>query len=63
MKTYNVVVSFSERRDYLVKANSKEEAEENWCDFEYTDSTPLEEFVVEVEEIKWVDEEIKLIKE
>jgi|TARA_X000001316_G_C886625_1_gene10017 hypothetical protein len=52
MKTYNVVVSFSERRDYLVKANSKEEAEENWCDFEYTNSTPLEEYVVEVEEIK-----------
>ena len=51
MKTYNVADSFSERRDYLVKANSKEEAEENWCDFEYTDSTPLEEFVVQVEEL------------
>ena len=51
MKTYNVVVSFSERRDYRVKANSKKDAEENWVDFEYTNSTPLEEFVVEVEEV------------
>tara|TARA_R100000908_G_scaffold24602_1_gene10748 strand:+ start:522 stop:677 length:156 start_codon:yes stop_codon:yes gene_type:complete len=51
MPKFNVIVSMSERREYLVDAKNKEDAKENWSDFEYTNSTPLEEFVVEVEEI------------
>lgn len=57
MKTFRVIVSMSERREYFVEAKNEQEAEENYWDFDYDNSTPLEEFVVEVEEIKEEEEE------
>ena len=49
MKTYTVLVSESIAKQYLVHANSEEEARENYKDGEEGDCKTLEEFVVEVE--------------
>jgi len=52
MKTFQVVVTVHERRDYLVYASSKKKAEEIYSDFEENcDVTIIEETVEEVEEI------------
>jgi|TARA_R110000822_G_scaffold20260_2_gene65129 hypothetical protein len=54
MKTFQVIVTVHERRDYLVQAPSKELAKEVYSDFEENcDVTIIEETVEEVEEIKW----------
>ena len=54
MKTFQVIVTVHERRDYLVQAQSKELAKEVYSDFEENcDVTIIEETVEEVEEIKW----------
>ena len=50
-KSYLVLVSESISKQYLVHANSEEEAKENYKDGEEGDCKTLEEFVVEVEEI------------
>ena len=50
-KSYLVLVSESISKQYLVHANSEEEAKENYKDGEEGDYKTLEEFVVEVEEI------------
>jgi|TARA_R110001592_G_scaffold37877_1_gene125794 hypothetical protein len=49
MQSYLVSVSESIRKDYIVHANSEEEAKENYKDGEEGDYKTLEEFVVEVE--------------
>ena len=51
MNSYLVLVSESISKQYLVHANSEEEARENYKDGEEGNYTTLEEFVVEVEEI------------
>ena len=50
-KSYLVLVSRSVSIQYLVHANSEEEAKENYQDGEEGDYKTLEEFVVEVEEM------------
>ena len=50
-KSYLVLVSESISKQYLVHANSEEEAKANYKDGEEGDYKTLEEFVVEVEEI------------
>jgi len=50
MKTYTVLVSETIAKQYLVHANSEEEARENYKDGEESDCKTLEEFVVEVED-------------
>ena len=51
MNSYLVLVSENISKQYLVHANSEEEAEKNYKDGEEGDCKTLEEFVVEVEEI------------
>jgi len=51
MKTYTVLVNESIAKQYLVHANSKKEAEENYKDGEEGSYNTLEEFVVEVEKV------------
>jgi len=52
MNSYLVLVSESISKQYLVHANSEEEAKENYKDGEEGYCKTLEEFVVEVEEIE-----------
>ena len=51
MKTYTVLVSESIAKQYLVHANTEEEAKENYKDGVEGDCKTLEEFIVEVEEV------------
>jgi|TARA_R110002020_G_scaffold73728_1_gene189093 hypothetical protein len=51
MKTYTVLVSESIAKEYLVHANSKKEAEENYKDGEEESCKTLEEFVVQIREV------------
>jgi len=54
MKTFQVIVTVHERRDYLVPAMSAKKAEEFYADYpDNCDVTIIEETVEEVEEIKW----------
>ena len=50
MKKYTVVVTIHERREYTVDASSKQNAEDNYSDFDY-DQTIIEETVEQVEEV------------
>ena len=52
MNSYLVLVSENISKQYLDHANSVEDAEKNYKDGEEGDCKTLEEFVVEVEEIK-----------
>ncbi len=51
MKTYTVLVKEIAEKQYLVHANSEEEAKENYKDGEEGSYNALEEIVVEVEEV------------
>tara|TARA_R110001606_G_C15106616_1_gene620393 strand:+ start:512 stop:676 length:165 start_codon:yes stop_codon:yes gene_type:complete len=52
MKTFNVVVTVHERRDYLVPARSAQKAEEVYANFEDNcEVTTIEETVEHVEEL------------
>ena len=51
MKTYTVLVKEVVEKQYLVHANSEEEAKENYKDGEEGSYHALEEIVVEVEEV------------